>query len=296
MRPLVQMSSIAILLSNVCQNSCANCTQSVDHMPGWFMDMDTFKKAIDSMKGFSGVVGFQGAEPLLCPQFTEMCEYAVSVLPKEQLGLWTCLPKGKEKYRETIANTFGNIFINSHGRNDILHAPILVASEELPIEQWVKDYLVDQCWVQNTWSAAINPKGAFFCEVAAGLAMLFNLDIGWPIEPGWWTRSPRAFTEQLDACCHMCGAAMPLMRRVSTEEVDDISPGMFEKLKDVSPKVKAGKYIIHDLSVAQDDRPVATYKDEDYRQETAKTYGMFLSVNERQYHEPHLFKNWQQGV
>lgn len=296
MRPLAQMSSIAILLSNVCRNSCSNCTQCVSHMPGWFMNMDTFKKAIDSMHGYPGVTGFQGAEPLLHPNFEEMCEYALTQIPREQLGLWTCLPKGKEHYRETIAKTFGNIFINSHGRNDILHAPILVASEELPIEQWVKDYLIDQCWVQNTWSAAINPKGAFFCEVAAGLAMLFNLDIGWPIEPGWWTRSPRAFADQLDATCHMCGAAMPLMRRVSTEEIDDISPAMFERLKGTSPKIKAGKYQIHDLAVAQDDRPVATYKDEEYRSEIAKTYGLFLSVNDRHYNEPHLFKNWQQGA
>jgi hypothetical protein len=293
-RPLIEMASISIELTNACAVGCSNCTRCVSHYPkNYFITMEQFQAAIDSMVMFPGIIGMQGGEALLHPEFEQMCEYALSKLPKEKLGLWTCFPEGKEHYREVIERTFGNIFLNDHTRNDILHAPVLVASKEMPIPKWKRNIFCHHCWVQNTWSAAIIGKKAYFCEVAGALATLFNIDCGWKVEPEWWTRSPIDFKEQIESLCGLCGCALPLKKRASTEGIDDISPGNYARLEATSPKIKAGKYQIHDMQFVDDRRESATYKDQDYRKEIANKYGMFLSINERGYQTPHLKKEWR---
>jgi hypothetical protein len=295
MRPLLDMETVQIEVTNHCHNQCANCTRLVGHFENpYFMDYDMFKNAVDSMADFPKMVGVMGGEPLLHPSFEKLCNYIHSKFPPEQLGLWTSFPKGKEHYREVIVETFGNIFLNDHTRDDVLHAPVLVSSNEFcenaPFGQW---YLIDKCWVQNTWSASINPKGGFFCEVAAALALLFDINAGWEVKPHWWEKSPIDFVEQMRTLCTLCGCAMPIARRASTEGIDDISPGNYERLKDISPKLKRGKYIIHDLLVRRDNRQIASYKDENYRKRIAARYGMFLMLTQQGYQKPYLKKEWK---
>ena len=293
MRPLLEMSSISIDITNACNLGCSNCTRLVNHSPKpFFMTMEQVKAAVDSMVGFPGVVGIQGGEPLLHPEFEEICRYASSKIPKEQLGLWTGLPPGKEHYRDIICETFSHIFINDHTRDDILHAPILVASREMPIDKWKRKIFHHHCWVQNTWSACIIGNKAYFCEVAGALANLLKMDVGWKVEKEWWTRSPIDFGSQRDVCDY-CGCALPLKKRVSTEKIDDISPLMLERLKDISPKIKAGKYEVHDLQFVDDRRQPATYKEVEYRDGIAARFGIFLMINERGYQTPHLKKDWR---
>jgi len=257
------------------------------------MELEEVKAAIDSLKQFPKIVGIMGGEPLLHPQFEEICRYMQTVIPKERCGLWTTLPKGFERYRETIVETFDNIFINDHTRDDILHHPVLVASEEVDLPGWYKDYLVSKCWVQESWSACINPKGGWFCEVAGALAMLLDVnDLAWEINDAWWLKSPQHFVKQMKMC-HFCGEAMPLLKRASVEGIDDISPKMLERLKETSPKVKRGKVEVHNGELVIDERQTATYKDNDYRNEIARRYGMFVMINECGYHTPYLLKNWK---
>lgn len=293
MRPLLDMDTIQIEITNACHNSCSNCTRLCGHhMKPYFMEYDFFRKAVDSMERYPRMTGMMGGEPLLHPDFEKFCQYLQTKIPRERAGLWTCLPPGKEHYREVICQTFGHIFINDHTRDDILHSPVLVASNELPIEGWQKDYLISKCWVQETWSAAINPKGAWFCEVAAALAILLDVHgLAWEVEPFWWGRSPQHFTKQM-AMCHFCGCAMPLKRRASTDEIDDISPKMYEVLKEVSPKLIRKKYEIHNLEpYVGEEGQLATYKDVSYRDAIAKRYGMFLMANELGFQTPFLMKN-----
>ena len=295
MRPILDMDNIQIEITNACHNTCSNCTRLCGHHPKpYFMSMEKVVAAVDSMKGYPKMTGIMGGEPLLHPQFEEICEYLHSQIPPEQCGLWTCLPKGKEKYREVICKTFGNIFINDHTRDDITHAPVLVASKEISLEQWKKDYLIDKCWVQNSWSASINDKGAFFCEVAAALATLFDVEkVAWPVEVGWWGRSPKHFVSQM-GLCEFCGCAMPLGQRVSTDGRDDVSPEMLKLLEQFSPKIKKGLYEIHDLhSVQKQETCSASYKDPSYRDAIAKKYGMFLMINEKRFQTPYLLKNFK---
>ena len=290
MRPLREMETIQIEVTNACVNQCANCTRLVGHYPKpYFMDMEYFKRAVDSLDNFPSMIGMMGGEPLLHPKFAEMCEYLSSKFPPVKCGLWTCLPEGKEHYRDIIVKTFGHIFINDHTRNDVLHSPVLVSAREVCQGNYnAMWYLIDHCWVQNGWSASINPNGAFFCEVAAALSMLLGFKEGWKVEPDWWEKIPKDFASQMDTFCPLCGCAMPLKRRASIEGIDDISANMLAKIEKFSPKVKAGKYQLHDLSCAIDTRQSATYKDEKYRKGIAERYGIFLMVNEQGYQTPYL--------
>jgi hypothetical protein len=194
-------------------------------------------------------------------------------------GLWTTLPKGKEKYREIIVDTFGCIFLNDHSKAGIMHTPLLVASDEIMEHKSAMWKLIDNCWVQNTWSASINPNGGFFCEVAAAFAHLLG-DKGWDIEKDWWKKYPKDFNEQMEKYCKLCGAAIPLWRRESLDGPfrignDDVSPKNLEMLKALdSPKIKRGAYEIYDKGYVKDSREMFTFSEIDYRHTIAAKYNI----------------------
>lgn len=343
------MQTIQIELTSACVLKCSNCTRFCGtHKVPFFMEFEDFKKAIDSLVEFAhtspyGLVGFMGGEPLLHPMFAEFCEYALSKIPRRKLGLWSTFPGGDKyakKYREIICKTFANILLNDHSRDDILHAPILVASEEVfrkrcpdclgykretsidimtgdtPKEECptckgsgsVPDdetlfAAVDKCWVQESWSAAINPKGAWFCEVAAALSDLFDGPEGWKVEPGWWKRTPPMFMKQMDWACRKCGAALPLTRiRNSQDPKDDVSQGNLERLKAVkSRKVARGEYNLREnyefdqKLIDGGTYPSQVYKDMTYRQGIARRYGINLTINDLGYWEPQLIEDMPKG-
>lgn len=259
MIPLSQMQIIQIDITNACMNRCSNCTRFTGHhRKPFFMDMDTFKRAVDSLVEFPGMVGMIGGEPLLHPKFAQMAEYLAKTIPNpKRRGLWSTVPKKQgEKYGSLIKEAFGNFFFNDHTMDNILHQPLLVAAQEVipdPEEMW---RFINECWIQKYWSASITPKGAFFCEVAASFDMLLDGPGGWPIEPGWWKRVPANYTEQKQFACPRCGCAIPLKRRPSTDEIDDVSPGNLEMLKKISsPKARKGHVEIYGGGLAEDWNP-----------------------------------------
>jgi hypothetical protein len=260
------------------------------------METELFERAIDSLIDAPNMVGIMGGEPLLHPRFEEFCQYARAAIPRERLGLWSVFPRGKEKYREVICETFGNIFLNDHSRSDIMHAPLLVASEDIFTDKADLFMAVERCWVQNTWSASINPKGAFFCEVAAALADLFDGPEGWKVEPGWWKRVPKDFTAQQEWACTKCGGALPLKRRSSQDNRDDISKSNLERLEGKSRKIKKGEFVLNippaDPEIAKQPYPDQTYKDMTYRKGIADRYGIFLALNDKHFLDPQLKENW----
>jgi hypothetical protein len=258
------------------------------------MSFERFENAVQSMIGFPKMVGIMGGEPLLHPQFEKFCRYVAQFFPKEQLGLWSCFPKGFEKYRELICEVFGNIFLNDHTRADIYHAPLLVASEEVFPDKRTLFMLADHCWLQNSWSACINPNGAFFCEVAGSMSLLFKGSPGWSVEPGWWLRCGKDYGSQIEEYCVKCGCCLPLPRRSSMESVDDISPGNLERLKGLSIKVDRGAYVVSDLKITEKPEEMAAYKDQHFRDRIADRYGIFLSLNRLGFLTPYLKTNWTQ--
>ena len=273
------MQFIQIDITNACNLRCSNCTRFCgNHKKPFLMDIETFRKAVDSLKDFDGVTGIIGGEPTLHPDFENFALYMQSVhgkqkdimcfpekdfiykmqerefsaeriienkdgsryMKKRGAGLWSNMSAGYRRHYEVIQDTFGVQFLNDH-LNPSYHQPGLFSRKVLGIsdEEWIR--LRDNCWMQNSWSATITPKGAFFCEVAGALDMLFNGPGGWKIEPGWWKRQPEDFKDQLH-WCELCGFALKnIFSRDAKEEVDDVSPTVYEKLRKLdSPKLKDG--------------------------------------------------------
>lgn len=279
MRSPKDMRIIQIDITNACVHQCSNCTRFCGHhKKPFFMDFDTFKKAVDSFEGFEGCVGVMGGEPTLHPEFARFVEYIGEKYPStyklesskkpivnfgsyihdknyildEMLnkrkgpGLWSSVCESYYKHFEMIQDTFSFQNINDHD-NKSLHMPMLVSRKEMGIkdEDWYA--IRDNCLVQNQWSATITPKGAFFCEVAAALDMLFDGPGGWKIEKGWWNRKPEEFGDQLK-WCEICGGAIMNKGRLSNEEIDDVSPRLYEMLKQVeSPKLKRGRVLVMNM-------------------------------------------------
>ena len=292
MRSVFDNDTVQIEITNACVLSCANCTRFVGHRKPYFMSFEQFREAIDSMVDYPTMTGLMGGEPLLHPEFEKFCDYALSMLGKEHLGLWTCFPKGYEKYREVICRTFDHIFLNDHTRDDIYHHPFLVAAEEMVPHKGKMFLCINECWAQKSWSASINPKGAFFCEIAASLSLLLDGGNGWKVEPEWWMRTVKDYTSQIEEFCPKCGGAMPLKRRKSTDGVDDISPGNLKRLQGKSRKIDAGKYVVSDLQPVECMEEMAAYKDENYRARIADRYGIFLVLNDLRFQTPYLKKDF----
>lgn len=268
MRSPMDSNTVQIEITNACFNRCANCTRFCGHhAKPFFMDFETFKKAVDSVVGFPHMVGIMGGEPTLHPDFERMMSYFREKIPAKVeyhgltqpvdwfandntggRGLWSALGNKYYEHFELIQDVFPFQTINDHSSEGCWHQTLLVTRKELGIhdEEWIK--LRDNCWIQNCWSAAITPKGAFFCEVAAALDTLFDGSGGWPIEPGWWRRQPNDFTDQLH-WCELCSAALTVPKALSKDEIDLVSPALYEKLKQVgSPKLKNGLVKVLDLT------------------------------------------------
>lgn len=257
MRPIHAMEIIQIDVTNACINKCSNCTRLIGHhQKAFFMDFDTFCRAVDSLVDFPGIVGMIGGEPLLHPDFERMAEYFAKRLPdKNRRGLWSTIPEGN-RHGTLIKEVYGKLFLNDHTVDSILHQPVLVAAEELVPDEEEMWRLIDNCWVQNYWSASITPKGAYFCEVSAAFDMLFGGPGGWRVEPGWWRREPHEFEEQKKRWCRRCGCAIPLHRRPSVEGRDDVSPGNLERLRAIdSPGVRKGRAVLYESGFADKWRP-----------------------------------------
>jgi glycosyltransferase involved in cell wall biosynthesis len=281
-KPPKEQKIIQIDITNACGHSCSNCTRFCGHhKKPFFMNFDTFKRAVDSMEGRFGTTGIIGGEPTLHPEFERFTEYLYSRLPVEhrsELNEFACPQRNFMLARDYAHDSFtvthhwsggtrnvicGSVLFSSMNRsykkyfeliqdrfryqsvndhnNAMYHQPIMVTRKELGIDDKTFKRLRDNCRVQQLWGGAITPKGAFFCEIAAALDMLLDGPGGWPIEKGWWERTEKDFGGQIE-WCEMCGVALETFSRDAREEIDDVSPFWMEKLKAVnSPKLKTGK-------------------------------------------------------
>jgi predicted O-linked N-acetylglucosamine transferase (SPINDLY family) len=293
MRPLLDMDTIQIEVTNACVHECSNCTRLVGHSEKpFFISMAEFCAAVDSLVDYPKMVGMMGGEPLIHPQFEEMAAYLHSRIPRERCGLWSTLPKGKEHLAPLIAKVFGNVLLNDHTHGDIQHCPVLVAPADLGVDEFTMWHRIEHCPVQNSWSASITPKGGFFCEIAGALDMVLGGPGGWKVEPGWWKKTPKDYTAQMERYCRNCGAAFPLKPRMDTDGIDDLSESLLEKLKQRnSPKVRKGSYRVYDQGFVQEDAGINQFRrDNEYFQRIAARYGLGLRTNRMNYLEPYLLE------
>ena len=76
MRSPKEMRTIQIDITNACIHQCSNCTRMCGHhKKNFFMDWNTFKAAVDSLKGYEGTIGIMGGEPTLHPEFERFVRY-----------------------------------------------------------------------------------------------------------------------------------------------------------------------------------------------------------------------------
>ncbi len=321
MRSPSEMDIVQIDITK-CHLKCSNCTRLIPHQPKREdMSLETFERAVKSMEGWDGpnkVIGIIAGEPTLHTEFEQISRRFSELwggpltgngkLPikdfntfaTERLfdrstgrGLWTSLGAGFYRHYETIMEVYGHWNTNTHesgGR----HQALLITRDDykkatgISDDQWLKNR--DDCWVQKLWSASINDKGAYFCEVAASIDRLyFNGKHAWPVEHGWWQRKPEDFKAQLDLC-NYCALAQPGPSQLDMLERDIVSPQNRDKLLEVgSPAVKKGKYELYDAALHKEKRQVETrdnYVGEDRRvgignrsTKPSKLSGVVVSVN-----------------
>jgi hypothetical protein len=248
MIPIFQQKLIQIEITNACINQCANCTRLVGHhKTPFFMDLETVKKAIESLEGYPGHIGIMGGEPTMHPQFREICKLFQELVPdKERRELWTAGYKWDE-YKDIIYETFDKerISFNNHSTPDGKHSPMLVAIKDTVAIKDQKE-IIDNCWVQPRWSSSITPYGCYFCEVAAAIDIAFKGKNGYPIEKGWWNKTPEQFQDQVNAICYNCGAPIPIGETFDGATYDIVSRSNLKRLKEVeSPKIKRGDFALY---------------------------------------------------
>lgn len=226
---------LQIKITNACDLDCVNCSVGVGLAKKlkrqFMMSKDQFRTAARSLRGYGGVIGLFGGNPVLHKDFEDICEIFQQEVPdKTQRGLWSNNLRGHGRIcRETFHGPHSNINVHevqsawdelvrewpeaTRLRSGLTapshHGPIFGSMLDLgmtPAQMWDK---VAGCYVNQTWSAEITvvngQLSGYFCEIAATMAELIGDDSeGADIVPGWWNRSMPAFAHQVGAYCTKC--------------------------------------------------------------------------------------------
>ena len=265
MKPVREKTIIEIEVTNACAHECTNCSRFVGHYKKpYFMELATVERAIESLLDFPGGIGIMGGDPTMHPHFPEICELMRKYVPPHRRHLWTGGFKW-DTYLPLIRRTFGeNVRFNNHVDVTQKHHPMLLSISDVIDDPEHVRRLVADCWVDRVWSASINPKGCFFCEIAAAMDVLFDGPGGLAIERGWWKKDPEAFCDQRERYCFRCGASVPFPPVRLEDRKDVVSETNYRMLREVgSPKLEKGRVtVVRDkfaepglAAVAQDWKP-----------------------------------------
>lgn len=250
-------------VTNACPRRCSNCTRLTAHVrEPFFMDLGQYEAALQAYADFPydsennpdagdppGLkrIGMMGGEPLVHPQFSELCSMLRQYVPERRhRALFTGVNLDSHPHGQLARATFGYINQNEHDSR-CEHQPVLVAVGEVIRDDARMRSLIEACPLQRLWSCAITPKGFFFCEIAGVLDLVFQGPGGLPVTPGCWRHDLADYRDQIEQWCPRCGVCLPLAGRLDSEERDDITPGNLEALRTRgSPRVLAGEYVRFD--------------------------------------------------
>lgn len=244
MKPPSKMGIICIDVTNRCNLGCSNCTRMLENQDTfWDMSPSNFRKALQSLKDYTGLIAIIGGNPVMHRQFEELCKIIVEEVPdKNQRGLWT---NHVFKHESLAVETFGWFNLNDHGDDkgaaslrslhrasggkgnlwtgNSMHAPLLTAIKDLygEEEMWKR---ISECDINQNWSASIVENNgelrAYFCEVAASFDLARGQDFGIEVTPGWWKVPMKTFENQVARFCPGCGAAAKLKGSLDKDETD----------------------------------------------------------------------------
>ena len=250
------MKLIQVLITNKCNMSCTHCSQMCPHQQNkFFMSLEEIENALCTLRDYPGHIGCMGGEPTLHPQFKDVLALYRKYVPvKARRELWTN-GANYEKYRKEIEETFYKELIayNEHEeQQECWHQPNHVAACEVfsgMVTGNVQDdhdlmwKVIDNCWVQNRWSAMITPMGAYYCEVAAARANVMSGPKGIAVREGWWKEPMQSYEFLKRDLCSQCGMCLPMpMVPNDKQEWDDVSPRLLQRLKRIgTPFAAKGK-------------------------------------------------------
>ena len=239
MQPIYKAWCVQIDITNHCSRACLYCSRYNGHLrpdQRKHMSLAQIRIALNSLKTWPNKIGIIGGEPLLHPEFSQMCELILNSFPPEKMGLWTSGGKNYKALLPLINQTFGLVAYNEHNEEQLKtckHQPLTVAIKDVIEDESVRKTLIDDCWVQRTWCATINHFGAYFCEVAAAQDVLLNDGRNaWSVTPGWWKREPGQFKEQVDSFCDNCGMAIPMERELIKTKTEKFSPSILKQFRE----------------------------------------------------------------
>jgi len=239
---------VQIIVTNRCDGACSNCTQMIPYQRSRVdMSPSNFRRAVDSVAGYPGVVGMFGGNPCLHPKFPELCEMFREHGPdKPKRGIWSNDIHG---HGALVSATFGYHNFNVHGCEKAatrmraavpdakiwgidtpsIHAPVMVYPPE-DSNTWDA---VAQCAINQHWSAAIVERGGdlliYYCEVAAAMANVLGVspdhDRMPPVEPGVLDWQMDIYSRQIQRYCRICGVPLSLSGRPDNDRTDDMCLG-----------------------------------------------------------------------
>lgn len=243
MQPIQNAWCIQIDITNHCFLSCIYCSRYNRHLrpdQRKHMTLEQIEVALDSLASWPKRIGIIGGEPLLHPEFPQICKLIRKKIPARQIQLWTSGGKNLKDYLPYIKRTFGCWAYNEHNKeqmNSCRHQPLTIAIKDAVPDDGLRKTLIDDCWVQRTWCPTINHFGAYFCEVAAAQDLLLNEGRNaWPVEPGWWQRTPAQFQDQVDLFCDNCGMAIPMERELILKKTEKFSPALLHTFREKNLK------------------------------------------------------------
>ena len=240
MKPIYEMYIVNIDITKHCHHACPYCIRYMRHLRAdkkYHISLDDFQKALDSLAEWPNQIGLCGGEPTLHPQFPEILRLVnehKSKHPEARFQMFTAHRQNFEKYHSLIQGTLCCVHLNEHDdhqKSVCLHQPSTVAIGEVVSDKELRESLIDDCWVQRTWAPVINEKGGYFCEVAGSLATVIDGPDGFPIEPGWWDKTPEQYQEQRDFFCQRCGMALPMQRDLLGSQKEKFTPKLLAEFK-----------------------------------------------------------------
>jgi len=292
MRSPAAMDIILADITNRCFLNCSNCTRLIAHQSKTEeMTPEQLRAALRSLRGWDApgrVVGLIGGEPTVHSRFEEMCDvFKAEWRPGQDCiegrnpiqdfdafarrrlfdrgngrGLWTSFGPRFRDHVEAINDTFSHWNPNDHTAGGLHQAALIhrddyCAATGTTAQAW--EAARDACWVQNLWSATINPHGAYPCEVMASIDRTFyGGKHAWKVEPGWWKREPKDFGDMLKLCDN-CSLAQRGPSSVDARDRDIVSDRNRVALQLVgSPAIKGNRFDAYGPEHIAENRSVTT--------------------------------------
>lgn len=243
---------------------CSNCTQLLPFRKDKeFMDLDVFRRAVRSLRDWPGIVALFGGNPVSHPKFVQLVDIMIEEIPDQRhRGLWTnnLIDDQRGEAARRLVWPHGRVNLNVHTdkkaadlfrkwlpKMPILgeykkswHSPIMMSHHDFGIsyDEWTE--LRESCDINQRWSAAVVQRTvngvrgayAYFCEVAAALDGIRQLNHGVPVEDGWWRWTMEKFQHQVVGCCDAgCGVPLRLKGHLDLDFTYDISKSFSQYAK-----------------------------------------------------------------